>query len=128
MKSVLLLIPLLLCMVVHASYVSVVTINIVKDGEPVRAYIEIYDSNSTMIYNGTVNGQIILYNISEGDYKVYVFHEGRSYVFKIHVSNTSNSFNLELKTTIWLQSNWQLLAIGAGAVIVVAIIFSIFRG
>ncbi len=118
---------LLTYMVSAAPVVDVVTINVLEDGRPVRAYLEIYDGNKTLVYNGSVDGRLLLYNVSEGDYTVYVYREGRSYVFRVYVSNTSNSFNLELKTTTWLQSNWQLLAIGVGAGIAFVLLVSLIR-
>ena len=125
-KYLLALLPVLLMIApVLAATIATVTITVVKDNSNLaNVYVEVYDVNGTKIYSGLTdnNGQIALSNVTEGEYKVLVYYEGKVYEFKISVDERHTAFNLSLGTTDWLKANWKLLAIGLGAGVVIGLI------
>ena len=125
-KYLLALLPVLLMIApVLAATIATVTITVVKDNSNLaNVYVEVYDVNGTKIYSGLTdnNGQIALSNVTEGEYKVLVYYEGKVYEFKISVDEQHTAFNLSLGTTDWLKANWKLLAIGLGAGVVIGLI------
>lgn len=128
-KYLLALLSVLLMVVfpVFATVISTVTITVTKDGSNLAdVYVEVYNSTGSKIFSGLTdaNGQITLFNVTEGDYKVIVYYEGKVYEFKISVDTEHTAFTLSLSTTDWLKANWKLLAIAFGAGIVIALILS----
>jgi len=114
--------------VVYAqTIVSQVTISVEKDGSPVsNVYVEVYDANDTRIFSGytDVNGKITLSNVTAGDYKIKVVHEDRLYIFNVKIDENTTEIKLDLSEFNWLKSNWKILAIGAGAGVLLILIFS----
>ena len=112
------------------SIVSEVTITVEKDGKAVtNAYVEVYDANDTRIFSGytDTNGKITLSNVTTGDYKIKVVHEDRLYIFNVKIDENTTEIKLDLSEFNWLKSNWKLLAIGAGAGILVILLLGVGR-
>lgn len=117
--------------VVYAqTVVSQVTISVEKDGSPVsNVYVEVYDANDTRIFSGytDANGAITLTNVTTGDYKIKVVYEDRFYIFDVKIDESTTEIKLDLSEVNWLKSNWKLLAIGAGAGILLILLLGACR-
>jgi len=117
--------------VVYAqTIVSQVTITVEKDGKAVtNAYVEVYDANNTRIFSGytDANGKITLSNVTAGDYKIKVVYEDKLYIFNVKIDENTAEITLDLSEFNWLKSNWKLLAIGAGAGILLILLLGAVR-